>query len=98
MTKNEDVLLFQQGTVCGRNFNAKAASLICREMGYKGAKSWTAGLDWHIANKFISLVSEVLCGENDATFKECAYSVERQAPTSCSSIFLTCYWGEGINV
>ena len=89
---------FQGGTVCGKNFSDKTASLLCQELGYKGAHSWTVGLNWDVQQSYNTVLSEVLCSDLVNSFSECVYKTEIDSSTDCGhdlDVFLTCTSNNG---
>ena len=82
--------------VCGQNFNDKSANLICQEMGYKGAENWTIGQNWNVQNYYETILSEVVCGEDNDTFRECVYKTLDSSDCSHhQDVFLSCISNKG---
>ena len=68
------------GTVCNKNFNNAAATVVCRQLGYTGAyrvQSFRSG-----PGGGIIWLENVQCNGNEASILECSY--DGWGGTSCS--------------
>ena len=87
----------QIGTVCGRHFTNKAASLVCQQMGYMQAESWKVGNKWEIQQSFPVLVENIECGHNVTSLSKCNF-FPKSGDSFCTheiDVFLKCDIGEG---
>ena len=95
MEGERGLLLFYRGTVCDDNFDVNAANIICQQMGYTGAVSWTSGTYYRIQKELEINLDDIQCSGN--TWSSCTYS----KASNCGhgeDVFLACNSQTGCNI
>ena len=62
--------------MCGEKFSDESATVLCQELGFRGADSWSTGLLWEVQSSYEVALSEVSCSPNADSFNDCVYSTE----------------------
>ena len=87
--------------MCGKKFSNESATVLCQELGFRGAYSWSTGLLWEVQSSYDVALSEVMCPPNAVSFKECLYNTEIDHSAdeiSCDhnhDVFLSCISNNG---
>ena len=87
--------------MCGKKFSNESATVLCHELGFRGADSWSTGLLWDLQSSYDVALSEVMCPPNAISFNECLYNTEIDHSAdeiSCdhnNDVFLSCISNNG---
>ena len=76
--------------MCNDYFDDTSATVICKEMGYVGSKSWSSVNKWSFVQRTYDIVlDDIECRDADGKFEECSYT-ERENCGHSEDVFLTC--------
>ena len=65
-------------------------------MGYRGAENWTIGQNWNVQKYYDTILSEVVCGEDNTRIGECAYKTLDSSDCNIhQDVFLSCISNKG---
>ena len=89
-----DITTDRAGTVCDDRFDGLAADLICRQMGFHQAQTWTIAMDSGTTLFQESLptsLDEVRCEETgDTFFSACSFDADDEDCSHDEDVLLQC--------
>ncbi|KAL5248783.1 hypothetical protein ACHWQZ_G017837 [Mnemiopsis leidyi] len=90
--KGHGLLMYNEGTVNGKNFDDNTADVVCRIMGYEGVMSWSIGLKYPFQDgKILSVnLKDLKCLTNNRAFPLCQYSTYTVGSSHEEDIWLWC--------
>ena len=90
--KGHGLLMYNEGTVNGKNFDDTTADLVCRIMGYEGVLSWSIGKKYTFQDDDILSVNlkDLKCLTNNREFPLCQYGTNAAGSSHDEDIWLWC--------
>ena len=88
-SENNGLLLYNNGTVCGKRFSANSANAICRAMGYSVSVRWASNYNFYQQFDHEIRLGYVHCTNND--LDHCTYSTANiHDCVHSNDVFLAC--------